>query len=406
VANVDEKIGVDLIDLSSCGSTSTADTIGGVNVNVWQCTIKETGETSIPDIGTSDVEPAMFVGSLAAGGVDFKDVSGMVVKPLSGLAFGVVVTDDLRNALQAAQGLTVGSDDEANMPSLSSQAIRTLFAGKVESWNDVIDSSGNSLVTIAANYEAANPGSIDFVPGAVSGDDTVHACRRRQGSGTHAQIAALIMRTNCSGGVNVANYTGLPFLKPQVSAAQGSGDMTDCMDNIGDGNSTAYDGDNVFTGKTRWGIGYQSVEKNASLSAAYRFIKIDGYAPTLDNIHAGKYYDFAESTLQRRGGNGDYNSSITGSTLGDMSSDVTAMFDEIAVQLAQATNLVSINAGSKFAHPWATANQGGWLANPNVSGNTPDAVLSISNPVNAFAHEGANTCQPPIQATTIKVIVD
>jgi hypothetical protein len=67
---------------------------------------------------------------------------------------------------------------------------------------------------------------------------------------------------------------------------------------------------------------------------------------------------------------------------------------------------VSINAGSKFAHPWATANQGGWLANPNVSGNTPDAVLSISNPVNAYAHQGENTCQPPIQGSVVNVVVD
>jgi ABC-type phosphate transport system substrate-binding protein len=406
VAYVDEQIGVDLIDLSTCGASGTPDTIGGQAVTVWQCTAKETGETSIPDIGTSDVEPKMFVGSLAAGGVDYKNVSNMVVKPLSGLAFGVVVTDDLRNALQAAQGLTVGAEDEANMPSLTSAAIRTLFAGKVKTWNDLVDGSNVSLVTIASNYETAHPGSIDFVPGTVSGDDTVHICRRTQGSGTHAQIASLIMRTNCGGQVDVANYTALSFLKPQVSQGQGSGDMTDCLDNIGDGNSTSYDGDNLFLGKNRWGIGYQSVEKNASLSAAYRFIKIDGYAPTLENIHAGRYYDFVESTMQRRGGTGSYNSTITGSALGDMSADVTAMFDEIAVQLGQAVNLVSINAGSKFAHQWAVTNPTGWLASPNVSGNTPDPVLSIGNPVNAFAHQGENTCQPPIQGNTVKVRLD
>jgi ABC-type phosphate transport system substrate-binding protein len=332
-----------------------------------------------------------------------------------------VVTDDLRDALQAAQGLSVGDDSEDAMPSLSSQAIRTLFAGKVETWSQVIDSSGDSLVDIATTHNSTrvvtDPDYIDFVPTAGDDDETVHICRRRQGSGTHAQIAALIMRTNCSGGVDIPEYTApLNFIKPQVSAAQGSGDMTDCLDNIGDGHSTAYDGDNVYTGKTRWGVGYQSVEKNASLSAAYRFIKIDGSAPTLDNIHAGKYYDFAESTLQRRGGNGDYNSTITSGALGDMSADVTAMFDEIAVSLAQHDSLVSINAGSKFAHPWTTpTTQGGWLANPNVSGNTPDKVLDLygdgtpanpGNPTNAYAHEGANTCQPAIQASTINVVVD
>jgi hypothetical protein len=91
-----------------------------------------------------------------------------------------------------------------------------------------------------------------------------------------------------------------------------------------------------------------------------------------------------------------------------MSADVTAMFDEIAVSLAQNGNLVSINAGSKFAHPWTTpTTQGGWLANPSVSGNTPDGVLDLANnPTNAYAHQGANTCQPPIQGSSIRLIVD
>jgi hypothetical protein len=176
--------------------------------------------------------------------------------------------------------------------------------------------------------------------------------------------------------------------------------MTDCLDNLGTGASTAYDGNNQFYGKRRWGLGYQSLEKNADVSSAYRFVKIDGAAPTLENIHAGKYYDFAESTLQRRGGNGDYNSSIVAA---GAEADVTAMFEEISVQLAQASNLVSINAGSKFAHPFG---QSGWLANPNVSGNTPEDALDLAKPVNVYSHQGENTCQPPIAANGAQILVD
>jgi ABC-type phosphate transport system substrate-binding protein len=399
VVNVDEKIPVQMIDLSTCGATSTSETVGGVAVNVWQCTAKEAAANSIPDIGTSDVEPEMFKGTLTAGS-DYKDLSGMVVKPLSGLAFGVNVTTDLRNALQAAQGLTVGAEDEANMPSLSSQVIRTLFSGKIQSWNDVRISDGaGGTISIVDAANADTSGNINWIPSA-AGEDTVHICRRRAGSGTHAQIASLILRTNCSGGVTMSTATALPFLQPQVSAAQGSGDMTDCLDNLGTGSNTAYDGDNPFLNKIRWGIGYQSLEKNADTSAAYRFVKIDGAAPTLENIHAGKYYDFAESTLQRRGGNGDYNSSIVAA---GAEADVTAMFEEISVQLAQASNLVSINAGSKFAHPFG---QSGWLANPNVSGNTPEDALDLAKPVNVYSHQGENTCQPPIAANGAQILVD
>ena len=175
--------------------------------------------------------------------------------------------------------------------------------------------------------------------------------------------------------------------------------MGKCMDNIGTGGSTSYTGDNLYSGKRVWGIGYQSTEKNATLSEAYRFVKIDGYAPTLENVHSGNYYDFVQSTLQRRGDN-TFNSSIT--TFG-ADSDVVAMFNEIADVLGQASQLVSINAGAKFQHPWG---QGGWLANPETTGNAADDILSLSNPVNAVVHSQNNSCQAPLHVLGNKLLVD
>jgi hypothetical protein len=430
VVHVDQSEDVAVLDPSTCEATSSGtDTVGTTTVNTWQCT----GKTDVtPDIGTSDVEPAMFKGTLAplVGGVatDFTNDSNMVIKPLSGLMFGVNATTDLRNALQAAQGLSVGEEDEANMPSLSSQAIRALFTGKVKTWEEVITSDGDDLLTATTDWNndpanASHPENPIFVPPVSSTASptrphAVHICRRAQGSGTHAQIGALVLRTNCSGGVAMKSQTSSNNASPQVSAAQGSGDMTTCLDNLGTGSSNPYDSDHQYlmgldestpnAANRRWGLGYQSLEKNDSLSAAYRFVKIDGVAPTLPNVHAGKYYDFAESTLQRRGGDGSYNSTVT--TAGK-STDVTAMFDTIATQLGQATHLPDINSGGKFDHPFMHIDyRGGWLASPNVSGNTvsTDGLLDMSQPVNPFGHydTGANTCQPPILKFGKKIIVN
>lgn len=396
VTQVDESIPVAVRDMTACTADGTTRTVGSVTVSEYSCTGATV--TDVPDIGISDLEPSLFTGTLKAGGVDFKDVTNMIVKPLSGLAFGVVVTTDLRNALQAAQktptnNMVVGSDLEKDMPSLSSTQLRSIFTGKVKKWTSLgINDNGTFKDLFAV---AAADGTV-FVPT----DDTVHICRRRAGSGTHAQIASLILGTNCADNTApMVEATSLSFLEPQVSATQGSSDMGKCLDNIGTGGSTTYTGDNPYSGNRVWGIGYQSTEKNASLSEAYRFVKIDGYAPTLENVHAGRYYDFAQSTLQRRGDN-TFNSTIT--TFG-ADSDVIAMFDEIANVLGQASQLVSINAGSKFQHDWG---QGGWLANPEVAGNTADAILDLSNPVNAVVHSQNNSCQAPLHLSGNKLLVD
>jgi len=46
------------------------------------------------------------------------------------------------------------------------------------------------------------------------------------------------------------------------------------------------------TGGARWAIGVQGLEKNANQAEAWRFVKIDGIAPTLANVAKGKYHDW------------------------------------------------------------------------------------------------------------------
>lgn len=400
--SVDEMIPVPLRDMSACASASSGTaTVGTTTVNAWSCGTNLIND--VPDIGFSDVEPGLFKGDLKES-QDFKNVSNMTVRGLSGLVFGVNVTTDLRNALQAAQGLSVGAEDEANMPSLSTNLVRSLFTGKVKSWDQVgvDDGAGNfvDLVTLASNNSLPTPAS-----------NTVFICRRAAGSGTLAQIAVHFLGTNCSTGTGVAparmvdgTSPFLPFLQPQVSEPTSSGKMDTCLNNLGSGGTASYGvtpGVVEFTsGAVNWGVGFQSTEKNADLSKAYRFVKIDGFAPTLKNVHAGKYFDFAESSIQVRGGaNSSWNSTVPSGQY----ANAFKIFNAYADTLAQNSFLIDLNADGKFAHSWG---QGGWLANPEAPGNVPDAILDLANPVNTMSHVGANHCQGALLKEGAKILVD
>lgn len=392
---------------NSCTSSGTDE---------WDCTSTRVtvaatnaqNVNTIPDIGTSDVEPALFVGSLAGSKGDFTNQSGLSVSPLAGLNFGVVVTTSLRNTLQNMQFTNNATwtiderESEEFMPSLSSAALRSLFSGRVGSWINVQDGNGNTPFSFA---------DISDLPSSA----TVHICRREPGSGTHATTAANILGTNCAAGATAPMVSllggGSTTSAPTVTETNGSGDMTDCMNAAQTGTAVPsdYEGSAVPTGK-RWAIGYQSVEKGAVTviggvakssentandAEGFRFIKIDGYAPTLENMHRGNYYNFSQSTIQIRGGADGapvWNDSIV--TFG-AESQAALMYNDIANLLGDATNLVAINAGAKFDHSWKNV-QGGWLGDPNNPNNTPDLVLLGTNPVNTYARTGGNTCQNPV----------
>jgi hypothetical protein len=137
------------------------------------------------------------------------------------------------------------------------------------------------------------------------------------------------------------------------------------------------------------------------LTRNYRFVKVDGVAPTLENVHAGKYFDFAEQSMQWR------NDGSMGGTAGYTTSAATTVNDQIAIILGyikdnavSAAALASSNAAS-FTHPWG---HGGWLQVPTTT-SPADAVFDPANPVNGVTRTptGAtpNTCQLPLGTQSV-----
>ncbi len=270
------------INTSNCQQVGATHTVLGTpGVRVWSC--GTAGQQAvIPTVGLADVEPELFAegGPNAIGSFNLANIDTL---PTLSLTFGVPVTLNLRNALQQAQGLTSGSDALADMPSLTSAQLTSLYSGKIGSWNSFENAAGAKLPALAT-------------VGPVN--DRVHVCRRTVGSGTQATVNALFLSNPCGPGRiapavdntaqtatdGTGNYATLPFGgAAAIHELASSGGVNTCLDTLQTQN--------------RWGIGIQTLEQGNN---NWRFIKVDGYAPTLENVAANKYSFWAENVITVR----------------------------------------------------------------------------------------------------------
>lgn len=380
------------ITTANCGSAPVGNTtINGVSTRVWNC--GNTNTVSAPaDAGISDVEPAMFAkaSNLIPVGAAYGTVSGdpgtfpvpdselegLTVIGMSSVTFGVPVTKALRDALQLAQGKTVGSDALADMPSLSKEQIASLFTGSVGSWNNF-----KMLDTATSTWVGLNQLTGVVAPATAR----VNICRRVPGSGTQAQFNALFLNDGCTDGALTVRADNTPnsaitggtgvALQPLGSGVvvhenNGSGDLDSCLNNLQDANI--------------WGIGLQSLEKG---SDKYRFIAIDGVAPTLQNVATNKYWDWAANSIQWR--------------TADISGDKLTILSKIATEISNPTDLAALNASF---NPRITGAGVGLLAlNTNGSPKyTAGIPFSTTNPVMTVTRNGVagtsapNTCRAAV----------
>ncbi len=333
----------------------------------WGCSIAGGTTTGnlvmrMPDAGISDVEPAMFTGPNVPAGstaVTPAQVGRMDISTMNAVVFGVPVTTNLYRALQIAEGFNPALDNEANMPSLSSAQINGLITGGLSKWNQLVI-NGTPLTA----YPGVTPPAMDVI-GSFS-NPLVHYCRRVPGSGTQAQMNAIFANTPCAAGVKQPlRAPGNPLSGPLVQENAGSGDMTVCLRD----NNTA----------NKWAIGIQGLEKS---DASFRFIKIDGVAPTIKNVADNKYKDWVETSMQWRNA---VNNGPSGDTL--------AILKTIASDASAPATINVLN--QKFVHGFGV---GAFLA-LNTNGYTPSYPFNPVNPVTTATHAPLgtpNTCNRPV----------
>lgn len=316
------------------------------------------------------------------------------------------------DAVSPSLGTATVADSLYCMPSLSHETITGIFTGGLTLWEQIVRHDAGAAAPVNL-VEAATAAGVP-VPAAGAGftnDRRVHICRRNAGSGTNAQFEAIFLNRPC------ANINGQFQSRGMISAAagdscdllggsvvcnnRGSSDLGRCLDDL----QTAGNSQGLFPGNTildqprfAWGIGYQSTEKNQSLGRGWRFVRVNGMAPTLNNIHMASYMDHAEQTCQRRVDESPLDPNVPAGVL-------TQVFAEVCN--AGPTDVFFENL--TFLHPWG---QGGWLSVPDEDGPNPGTNAAVAEsplmssqlmdtvtplPINSWSRSGPNgpsTCQP------------
>ncbi len=313
--------------------------------------------------------------------------------------FGVALTLKLRNALQVAEiasgalpaTCTAGDETQACIPSLTSQDVSALFAsGRLTDWTNLRFGGATGQDLVSAQ-----------VPANVPGNTNVHICSRTAGSGTLATAQIAFENAPCSttseaiqspAALTIVPETGLPGSLKAYHATTSSGELENCLETLDGYNvATATSGSSMVANGTftplpafigtanfRWAVGILNTDRNANNALPYRFAKIDGYAPSAENVAKGKYKFWSElSTV----------GTVPTATSNALAySLLTLMTDPATIAKANVTSTnfgITGYLGSASNATYGTAIAPGTLIN---------AAFDSLRPVNPFTHAtAANT---------------
>jgi hypothetical protein len=159
-----------------------------------------------------------------------------------------------------------------------------------------------------------------------------------------------------------------------VFAGLGTGDVRECLD--------------AHAQFNRWAVGILSTESVGNNgNRKFRFVKVDGAAPTLLNAYIGRWPHVTEQSMQWRR---SFDASLSTTPEG-------AVLSFVATNLGLPRVIAALNTG--FVHPWG---QGGYLApakggfDPPVPPVTADALRL--NPVGGLTRSlgRLNDCGEPL----------
>jgi hypothetical protein len=261
-----------------------------------------------PTFGTSDVEPARFEGDnapAAASSVNSADLAVLNTRAGRAVIFGIFANDKMWLELQKRQGLIASTATAPIMPTVTTVTV-------VNSAN-VLTNTPNSAFTEAlrptitkAEYRSIAQGTLNdlkFLVGtrspAVAGTKNpgkFQLARRVNGSGTQAMSNILFLNNSCGNllGASIppadASFTAGNFVVTEGSA--GSNVVASMQ-------SSLFPTIGVISRETPSRGAYTLLTgSDTTPKAAYDYIKLEGVAPTRDNVINGSYEFFAEETAQ------------------------------------------------------------------------------------------------------------
>jgi ABC-type phosphate transport system substrate-binding protein len=305
------------------------------------------------DVGISDVEPNKFFSIFNP---DITSAEASAIAPttfaISAVIFGLPVTQGIYERLQAVEfpaanpcnpnnaGYAAVANSQGCMPSLTQAQIQAILTGNYFDWSQ-----------IASNHTAGLDVSTATTPSYGALVDTgIYIERRVLSSGTQASFEIHLLGQRC--------IAGSPLFLRQAD------DPAHVFENSSGG--TIPGRMNAHDAAGRGAIATLTTEIVPGASDKFRFIKINGNAPTVENVVKSKYDFVMESTLQYR------NSAIN--TLPALGGLQKAVADAIKNNIGN-FNVVN-DLDTKFVHTFGTAG----LAGSAVS-------------------QGANAAIPPFTAT-------
>jgi len=303
-------------------STSAKTAANGLSAyTAHTCATASTTVQKIPQMGFADVEGSLF-------GVSTSSPVALTGTQTVILPFGAAVSLGLYHALQASQGLNVGSELIADMPSLPKSVLHGIYTGQITSWASVQGTSGTTSAVSAQRPQfginsadsigstATTGGSVwngsstaTGVTGAVTAaplNANVYMCRRGNTSGTEKIAEWFFDNQNCASAAPIGFRTpsttitttlcatvatdgcswnsSIAAVNPVVFPGNGGGDLLDCLV----GNDQAGKFAIGFVSNDN-GAGGPSAQQSTTTRRNWRYIRVNGVVPSIENAAAGKY---------------------------------------------------------------------------------------------------------------------
>ncbi len=388
-----------------CTTAAKAAGSGLAAYTLHTCGTATTAAKVTPALGFADVEAALFAVSATAP-VALTATQTVIVP------FAPAVSLGLYHALQSVQGKTVGSELVADMPSLPRSVFSGIYAGQVTSWANVQGTSGNAVSAQSVQFGILSAGAtvagtvwagtstatgLTTAPSATAANANVYICRRGTTSGTEkatewfyndigcASLApyaflsasSAITTTLCATvATDGCSWTSaIAALNPVVFPGNGTGDLLDCLV----GNDQAG----------HFAVGFASIDnapggpsgqQSKTARQNWRYIRIDGTVPSIENTAAGKYDYFAQSFAYAAP------TTVTWAATGNAATLLKAITTGNGtgpISIGSPAAVAAVNSGKKWAIDVAktvSLFNGGALVIP---GTTNGAVVAAPNAANA-----------------------
>jgi hypothetical protein len=252
-----------------------------------------------PDIGLSDLEPDAFRSAFSPS-LTATELSALTVQGIAALLYGVPVTQGLRDRLQALSfpptspchpsnvAYSANAESEACMPNLTTAQLQSLMTGRRTSLCDFASPT-------TAGVNLCNVTTPSYATPLIS-NSAVFICRRTF-NGNFADGSPLVRSSSVQiayenrlvgQGCAAASPSFLTALADpsHTSESPTPADVIACLN--------AHDAGN------RGAIGVLSTQFKPLAGDKWRFVRLNGYAPTLLNAAKSNYDFFSEPTMQWR----------------------------------------------------------------------------------------------------------